>query len=164
MQGQMYERFEKLKISPGHGMIPTEILKFEELDTEITTAMAQAERKCRKLRMGEVKWSPLYQKSCDKVKYWTLVQKSANGDRINTRKLIALRNKLGLPRATYDTAHINRQLMEAIKNRQKCKKYAPELQMEYRYRLAKAMEEENKVAAVTHIRNFTHQENILKLF
>jgi hypothetical protein len=55
-------------------------------------------------------------------------------------------------------------LQEAIKNRQKCKKYAPELQLDYRHRLAKALEEEDNIPAATHIRNLTHQENTRSLF
>lgn len=36
--------------------------------------------------------------------------------------------------------------------------------MDYRYRLAKALEEEDKIPAATHIRNLTHQENTRALF
>jgi hypothetical protein len=36
--------------------------------------------------------------------------------------------------------------------------------MEYRYRLAKALEEDNKITAAIHIRNLTHQENTRALY
>jgi hypothetical protein len=45
-----------------------------------------------------------------------------------------------------------------------CEKYAPELQMEYGTRLAKAKEEEDNIPAATHIRNLTHQEDTMVLF
>jgi hypothetical protein len=61
-----------------------------------------------------------------------------------------------------DTAKTRLQV--AIKNRQTCKRYAPELQMEYRYQLAKAKEEEDNIPAATHIRNLTSQENTRSLF
>jgi hypothetical protein len=46
----------------------------------------------------------------------------------------------------------------------KCKQFAPELQMEYRHRLAKAKEEEDNIPAAVYIRNLTHQENARSLF
>jgi hypothetical protein len=145
-------------------LIPTEILRFEALDDAITRAMIQAETQCRKFKTGEIKWSPLYQKACDRVTYWTMLKKSDSGQRINNRKLISLRKKLDLPRSSHTTLEIEMKLQEAIKNRQKCKKYAPELQMDYRHRLAKALEEEDNIPAATHIRNLTHQENTRSLF
>jgi Reverse transcriptase (RNA-dependent DNA polymerase). len=53
---------------------------------------------------------------------------------------------------------------DAIRHHKKCKKYAPELQAEYRYRLALALEKENNIPASTHVRNLSHQENTRALF
>jgi hypothetical protein len=39
--------------------------------------MYEAEHKCRKLRTGTVKWSPLYQKACDRVQYWIMMKNEA---------------------------------------------------------------------------------------
>lgn len=39
-----------------------------------------------------------------------------------------------------------------------------ELQLEYRHRLAKAKEEVDNIAAATHIRNLTHQEDTRTMF
>jgi Reverse transcriptase (RNA-dependent DNA polymerase). len=160
----IYERFDQLMISPSSGLLPTEVLQFESLDKEITAAMELSERKCRKLNTGEVKWSPLYQKACDRVTYWHMVQKEAEGGRINVRKLRSLRKKLGLQRKDYTLPEISSKVKEAIQNRKKCKKYAPELQAEYRYRLALALEKENKIPAATHVRNLSHQEDTRVLF
>jgi hypothetical protein len=160
----IYESFNNLLVAPHSGLIPTEILRFEALDDAITRAMIQAETQCRKFKTGEIKWSPLYQKACDRVTYWTMLKKLDSGQRINNRKLISLRKKLDLPRSSHTTLEIEMKLQEAIKNRQKCKKYAPELQMDYRHRLAKALEEEDNIPAATHIRNLTHQENTRSLF
>jgi Reverse transcriptase (RNA-dependent DNA polymerase). len=161
---KVYDRFDKLMFSPHGGLLPTDVLQFEVIDRDITNAMEYAERKCRKLHMGEVKWSPLYQKACDRVTYWTMAQKEAEGHRVNTRKLISLRKKLGLQRGNYTLTEIATKLKEATRDRQKCKKYAPELQADYRYRLAIAMEKEDNIAAATHIRNLSHQENTRALF
>jgi hypothetical protein len=163
-KGKVYDRFDKLMLSPHAGLLPTEVLQFEVIDKDITNAMEYAERKCRKLHMGEVKWSPLYQKECDRVTYWTMVQKEAEGRRVNMRKLLSLRKKLDLQRSNYTLSELAEKVKEATRNRQKCKKYAPELQADYRYRLAIAMEKEDNVAAATHICNLSYQENTRALF
>lgn len=93
-QKNIYERIAQLYQSMRQKILPTDILNFEELDQTITEAMERAERKCRKLRTGTVKWSPLYQQSCDKVAYWTLLHKESLGQRVNKRKILSLRKKL----------------------------------------------------------------------
>ena len=120
-------------VSPRVGLLPMDILQFEALDLVITNAMSTAEQKCRKFCTGEVKWSPLYQKLCDRVTYWKLVQHEASRKQVNNRKLISLCKKLGLQRCTYTHTEIAGKLKEAMSNRQKCKKYALELQTDYRY-------------------------------
>jgi Endonuclease/Exonuclease/phosphatase family. len=162
---RIYERMDHLYRSMQDKVLPTDILHFEELDDAISDAMASAERKCRKLKTGIVKWSPLYQQACDKVTYWTLLYKEALGDRVNNRKIISLRKKLHLPfEPTQSFETIQQKLALAKKTRKQCKKYAPELQMEYRHRLALAKESEDNIPAATHIRNLTMQENTRTLF
>jgi Endonuclease/Exonuclease/phosphatase family./Reverse transcriptase (RNA-dependent DNA polymerase). len=160
----IYEKFDSMYQSMQVSVLPTDLLKYEELDTIITTAMQEAERKCRKLRTGIVKWSPLYQKACDRVTYWKLVDKYGKGERINTRKLISLRNKLGIKEGSLTAEEIGLKLRQAIRDRKKCKAYAPELQMEYRHRLAKAKEEEDNIPASIHVKNLTKQEDTRILF
>lgn len=64
-----------------------------------------------------------------------------------------------MPRSNLTLSEIANKLTDPIQYRMKCKKYTPELQMDYRYhRLAKALEDEDNIAAATHIRNLTHQE------
>lgn len=55
-------------------------------------------------------------------------------------------------------------LSRAVKERKKSKKYASELQLEYRHQLAKAKEAEDNISAATHIQNLTQQEYTRALF
>jgi hypothetical protein len=155
---------EDLHIKTEQGWLPTDVLRFEELDYIITNAMHDAERKCRKLNMGATKWSPLYQRACDKVTYWKLVKKQYEGKRSNARKILSLQKKLRLTVQCTSLPEAEDNLLRAIKEWKKCKKYAPELQMEYRHQLAKAKEEEDNIPAATHIRNLTKQEDTRALF
>jgi hypothetical protein len=110
---------------------PVDTLEFELLDQQITEAMEVAERGCRKIKSGGVKWSPAYQKACDEVSYWTLVITDMKGVHTNTRKLRSLRNKLGYDRftGTLHTAETAR--TKSIDRRQQRKKQAETLQLEY---------------------------------
>jgi putative cell wall-binding protein len=114
--------------------------------------------------MGKVKWSPLYQRACDKVMYWQLLLKEKKGQRINARKILSLRKKLNISPTVMTSSDIEARLTAARADQKKCKKYSAELQMEYRHRLAKAKEEEDNIPAATHIKNLTRQEETRALF
>ena len=160
-----YARMSRLRQAMQTTILPTDILHFEELDGLITAAMETAEQKCRKLRTGTIQWSPIYQKACDKISYWKLRHNEALGKRVNNRKIISLRKKLNIhTEQTTSLYAIQEKLEMAKKERKRCKQYAPELQMEYRYRLAKAKEAEDNIPAATHISNLTHQEQTRTLF
>jgi hypothetical protein len=165
MKENIYDKMKQLHTSMASLVLPTDLITFEELDTKITEAMIHAEQKCRKLKTGIVPWSPLFQKACDRVTYWSMVAKEINGERVNTRKLISLRKKLQLPQdrsITLERALQKQQL--ALQTRKQCKKYAGELQMEYRFQLAKAKEAEDNIPAAIHVKNLMQQENTRQLY
>lgn len=64
MEHNVYHRFDQLEKDMIQTIFPTDILKFEELDEIITKSMEHAERHCRKLKMGMIKWSPMWQRAC----------------------------------------------------------------------------------------------------
>jgi hypothetical protein len=161
---KVYVQLEQLWKDMQNRVLPTDILHFEEVHEIITNAMMVEERSCRKLKTGIVKWSPLYQQACDRVTYWMLVQKESTGQRVNVRKIRSLRKKLKLNVQALSSDEITRHLRTVITNRKKCKKYAAELQMEYRHRLAWDKEAEDNIPAAVHIRNLTHQKNTRTLF
>jgi Endonuclease/Exonuclease/phosphatase family. len=132
--------------------------RFEQLDNQITLAMEQAERGCRKLKKGQIKWSPKYQNACDTVTYWKLVLSEAQGNIINVRKLRSLRRKLGLDRFQGQENQAKQELSKAREDQKKYKRQAENLQLEYRSSLAMAKEAEDKIKAAIHIRNLTTQE------
>jgi exonuclease III len=160
----VYPKMDKLYATTKSRWIPTDSLHFESLDDTITQAMETAERRCRKINAGIIKWSPQYQRSCDKVTYWKLTIQQMAGRHSNTRKIRSLRKKLNLTITPTSIQDAKEQMNKAIKERKKCKKYAAELQLEYRHRLALAKEEEDNIPAATHVRNLIRQENTRSLF
>jgi hypothetical protein len=153
----VYSRMDTLHETAHKGLLPSDVIEYETLDKIITQSMYEAEQECRKIRTGKVKWSPLYQKACDRVQYWLLLKNDALHKKVNKRKIMSLRKKLGIQRTPTTLRDIEESLQGAIKTRKQCKKYAEELQMEYRHRLAKAKEAEDNIPAATHIRNLTQQ-------
>lgn len=64
------------------------ILELEKLDRIRTSDMLTAETRCRKIKAGEVAWSPALQKSIDILRYLRLViSKHRIGSRINARTI-----------------------------------------------------------------------------
>ena len=58
--------------------------------------MALAEKQCRKLRTGEIPWSPVYTRICLLLAYWTMQKNYSMGLHTSVRKLITLQNKLSI--------------------------------------------------------------------
>lgn len=164
VKNNLYERQQRLFNSITAHKDSLDVQEFEEIDKHITTAMEMAERGCRKLKLGNIKWSPTYQKACDEVVYWKIVIAELEGNRINIRKLRTLREKLGYTRFEGTLIFARNALSNAITQRTKCKKKAESLQLEYRSRLAIAKEEEDNIKAAIHIQNLTKQEATRQLF
>ena len=58
--------------------------------------MKAAEKRCRKLRVGMVEWSPEFGKAMDLHRYWVLVLLRHDGHAISARRLIRLASSLGI--------------------------------------------------------------------
>lgn len=91
----VYEKMTTLQASMQQGILPTDLIRFKELDSIINSAMRTAERSCRKLCTGIIPWSPMYQKACDRVTYWKLVCKELTGGKVNIRKIRSMQKNLG---------------------------------------------------------------------
>ena len=63
------------------------IVELERLDRIRTDDMLEAEQRCRKLKTGQVAWSPELQESIAIIRYLRLVISSHNGSNINARTL-----------------------------------------------------------------------------
>jgi hypothetical protein len=67
--------------------------EYEWLDQQKIEGIIRADRKCRKLKMGEVPWSPRLQILCNQLGYWQLVTKKIQGQRVSTRLIERIRQK-----------------------------------------------------------------------
>ena len=67
---------------------------FEEIDNLRYQGMLQAEKKCRKLKMGQNKWSPKYALARKKIKYIKASLSKLRGRAVNTQHLFRLGKQL----------------------------------------------------------------------
>jgi len=80
-QGYQHKIFTRAKalweqITPGQPLTPQQQLEYEEIDTWKTQAMQRAKRKCQKLKMGAVEWSPQLALSRALIAMWMAMVKA----------------------------------------------------------------------------------------
>ena len=84
----------------GQSLNPQQQLEYEEVDTRKTQAMQKAERKCQKLKMGAVEWSPQLALSRALIAMWTAMVKARTGKSISSRLIRRLMDKAGYTATT----------------------------------------------------------------
>jgi hypothetical protein len=90
-------------------------LQHEELDSLRCRCVAEAERKCRKLRVGQVAFSPELQKVRRDIAAWKLLLKKSKGLKVSSRFLDRTLKKSNIsPSArSLDTDSISEKLVKA---------------------------------------------------
>ena len=91
---RFFTRLERLYVSFTTPLSKAHISELEELDKIRTTGMRKAEKQCRKLRMGNVKWSPKLQQARDRISYYKLTLSRRRGCKVGARVLQTLSRKL----------------------------------------------------------------------
>ena len=92
--------------------------EYEELEKFCTTAVATAERKCRKLRMGQVAFSPAIGQARLLIQAWSLLDKRSKGLKISSRFLHQTLKKANLDTSCFSlpAASVSLQLKDAYRN------------------------------------------------
>jgi hypothetical protein len=129
--------------------------EYEALDKLRCEGVSSAEKRCRKLRTGQVSFSPEIQKARDRIYAWLLLQKRSKGLKISSRLLERTMKKANVDRSAKNasTILIKDQLTEAYRNYFQLKASQKHLRQTHLEQLAEAIAEENNTA----------QENILRL-
>jgi hypothetical protein len=71
-------------------------VEYNEIDNLRSDGMLLAERQCRKLRMGEIPFSPEYSKLAQTVLFWRLVLKKQSGGSVDSRYFRRLLRRQGV--------------------------------------------------------------------
>ena len=71
--------------------------QYDVLDEMRRLAMMEAEKRCRKLKMGQKQWTPDFQKVREDLKLWNLVLRKKRGNKVSGRFLERQMRKCGKP-------------------------------------------------------------------
>jgi hypothetical protein len=86
-QHNLLQWAKDLEANSTHPLSTEAITEYEEIDKLRCTAVNIAVRKCRKLRMGQVDFSPTIQLLMRKINAWQLLYKRAKGKKVSSRLL-----------------------------------------------------------------------------
>ena len=106
------------------------------IDKVVTEGMIHAEKKCRKIRAGEVPFSPKLAEVGTKIKLWKLIERHHKGDNINTKYIRRIEKKCGIKGGlsmSLEEVCINKIKVEA--KYKKMKKMAYRLRNEFLYEM-----------------------------
>jgi hypothetical protein len=96
-QGDLLQKAKLLEQEGKYPLEPSLQEMYEMLDTLWYEAVEQVERKCRKLRMGQVAFSPNIQLYMQQITAWSLLEKRAKGKKVSSRYLARSLKKAELP-------------------------------------------------------------------
>jgi hypothetical protein len=103
---------EKASSCPLSPKLQQEYIALDKLRYE---GMAEAERKCRKLRMGQVGFSPTIQLAMRQIRAWSLLLKKKKGMKISSRLLQRSLKKAGIDsqNRAMEIVYLEEQLLQA---------------------------------------------------
>jgi len=111
-------------------------------------------RKCRKLRTGQVAFSPALQNTIKMIRAWSLVVKKRKGEKTSSRLLARTLNQLGITQSARDLPleDLELSLKEAYQDYYKLKAHHHTPRQSYLHELAEALAESQKTSKETLIR------------
>ncbi len=154
LKNNLLGKVRKLKMISSHPLSSEGKHLYEEIDGLRCKGVKLAEKKCRKLRMGQVAFSPQLQKAGRIIKAWCLLDKKARGLRVSSRLISRSLKKVSIPMSarSMKKEDIALKLKEAYQDYYKTKGSSKELR-------ASAMDERIEALALT---GNSTKEKILK--
>jgi hypothetical protein len=157
-----YDLFSRVQALAAQITVPlsaAQATEWEYLDSMCTTGMLTAERNCRKLRMGEIPWSPQYQLIRAKLHAWNLLRKRANGGHVDSRMLMRQLKAAELVEHLQDTLSEIEEARDSIWSEQKrLKLQANQLRISWLQSLGEAKAELGRMSAAQAVKNMIRRE------
>ena len=129
------------------------MVEYDHLDEPREEAMYKAERKCRKLHMGAIPWSPTLQLARVKVQYIKLTLCRKQGRKVSARYLMCLSKKAGINYENISNRKLEKLLYKALQEYKAIKKEYKQLRKSFLEYQAKNLEAEGKGKKANIIRN-----------
>ena len=122
------------------------MVEYDHLDEPREEAMYKAERKCRKLHMGAIPWSPTLQLARVKVQYIKLTLCRKQGRKVSARYLMCLSKKAGINYENISNRKLEKLLYKALQEYKAIKKEYKQLRKSFHSMLDKMYSKELRVS------------------
>ena len=163
-ENKVVQRAERLARWVNGPLSQAQIEEYEELDRLKTKAMEAAEKGCRKLKMGEVKWSPQLQIARDRIRYYTLSRRKLLGRRVRSSLLTRLSKKVSRIATHLDLSQIEEKIDESYKAYKKLRKNHEKLRESFIEDLAAALKKKGKGKRANIVKQLIATESQREMF
>jgi hypothetical protein len=135
------------------------ITKYNELDKLRLTGVLLANKKCRKVKLGQVSFSPAMVDAWNRIKAWQLIKKKLSGGRVNSRYYRRALKAAGLSDLAVTTSRdAEAHLSKAWTIYKVLKKQGRTLRATWLEELAVARAEDGNTSVAQEIKNLTMRE------
>ena len=141
---KVVERAERLANWVNGELTEAQKLEYEDLDKIKTWAMEEAERDCRKLKMGQIKWCPQLQRARDKICYYTLSKRKLLGRKVSSSLLTRMSKKSSCIAIHLTLEQMDEEIDKAYKDYKKLRKNHEKLREGFIEELAAVLEKRGK--------------------
>ena len=133
---------------------------YEEMDQLRRIGTHHAEKKCRKLRMGQVDFSPTIQRCMRAINTWALLIKKAKGGKVSSRMLARSLKKANISshNRIMGLGYLQEQLHSAYKAYYQAKGNHASLRISHMHTLAEAQADKNNTDKQKILQQLIHQE------
>ena len=139
-------------------------LEYEELDAIRIEAAKEAEAKCRKLKMGQIQWSPKIQGAMDRIRYYCLSKRRFLGRKVSASILYRLAKKTGCNAIGLTEEELNKQIDNSFKYYKTLRKKNEKLRENHLAALAAALEKKGKGKKAKIVKGLVATEKQRELF
>ena len=139
-QHKVTQRAERLSNWINGSLTEAQKKEYEDLDKIKTWAMEQAEKSCRKLKLGKIQWSPKLQRARDKIYYYSLSKRKILGRKVSSYLLRRLSKKTSCIAIHLNLEQIEEKINAAYKEYKNLRKEATKLRESFIEELAEALE------------------------
>ena len=163
----VYNRIDQLenKLKQEGRITPELKHQYDSLDKIREEGMKFAEKRCRKLRMGGVEWSPSIQKARNTILFWTLVRKRRKGCKVSVRKILRMKKSLKIKgEKEMSNTEIDTEIDKSYQKYKKLRKEAYDLRLTYQEALAQAKASKNDSDAIKVLREMQNRESTRRMF
>ena len=162
---KLADRIAELRMEPSTRLTKAQQIEYEKIDQLRTEGEKFAERRCRKLRKGQIPFSPQLKLAAAKVDLYRLTIKWKKGGRVSSRKMERLSKNCkvnGYKALPLD--ELNTRFKSAREMYNITKSNAPEMRRQFLRDLADARAAEHDTKASSEIKSILVQEEIRSSF